>query len=264
VPGAGYEDLFEVPLGTNQYAATVALSADGSTLVAGVQTLTELEDARLIALDVASQQPLWDTTFSGGGEYQNIVAELSITPDGERFAAGLWGDEDNLVPEVLVFRRESPNPLIEHHLEGSVMDLDLAPNGIDLAVASKGVHANVLGGGGALSYFKVGPTELCVVGIPHVGQDVTIEVAVRSGGSSRVLVATGLATIPAPAPQYGSGLLFLDPSQIVTELVAGPADEGHVARVTYPVTLNQTVYIQTVNEDHGRLSKAWVLLTPVP
>jgi hypothetical protein len=262
--GGGFTSTFEVPLGPGQYAASVAVSENGSTLAVGAQNFGQQEDARIVSVDAMTGEVLWDRTFAGLGTHQNIVAELSITPDGKRFAAGLWGDEGDLVPEVMVFKRGSPEPILSYHLPGSVLALDLAPGGHDLAVGSKGTHANVLGGGGSLSYFKVGPVDLGVTGIPRLGQEVTIEVAVRSGGTGRVLVSKGLAPQPVEAPQFGTGLMYLDLDQLVVDLGSVPADEDHIARSTYSVVLDQTVYVQAVNEHLGRLSSAWVPITPVP
>jgi len=259
-----YVHAHDIDLGGNEYASAVALSADGATLAVGAQSFVRPEDARLLVVDGDTGVVVWDRTFTGAGDYQNVVSQLCVSAGGERIAAGLWGDEGGLVPEVMVFERSSSEPTLSHHLSGSVHALDLSQAGFDLAVASKGTHANVLGGGGSLSCFKVGPVDLNVLGVPRVGSDVVIEHAVRFGGTGRVFIATELADVPVEAPALGEGLFFLDADQIVSELGPIEAAENHVARVTVPIQSGETLYVQAVNEYLGVLSNAWVPITPVP
>jgi len=245
------------------------LSEDGSTLVAGFQKPGQLQDARIVVVDLEQQPaPGLELLLEGGGNHQNLIEDIQVDALGERFAIGLWGDEEELIPEVSVYSVESDVPLFAAHLPGSVNAMDFSSDGQWLAVASKGVHANVWGGGGSVSLYRIGLVDVAVSGIPRTGEAVGVEHQLREGKSSQVLVSTSLLEAPLIDSEFGAGALYLDPETLV-ELPPSVASAEYVA-VT-PLELDpswggvgSTLYVQAVNLDDGVLSRDWVKLTLVP
>lgn len=262
-----YQTAFTLDLGPNDYGRRLAFSEDGSTLVVGAHTAGEWDSARLLSIDVPTQTVLFDVALAGGGEHQFLFSEIECSADGRRIAAGTWGDADPAAPELLVFRRDSPIPLLVHQTPGSVLDLDLDPTGDRVAIASKGVHANVWGGGGRIELIEIPTVDLSVAGVPRPGTTVTVEHRARSGDDAQVLVSDALLEAPIEDPSLGEGVLWLDPAGLVTlpAVVAGPDD---VARTAFAIdgarAVGDTLYLQAVDLSTGRLSRDWVALTLLP
>ncbi len=266
--GGGYGEVLSLPFSATTYCRRVDLSDDGSTLVAGLSDSTQSASARLVSLDVASAQILIDVTLSGSGADLNLVHRLECSASGQRFAAGLWGDSAGEVPQVLVFRRDSPEPILADSLPGSVLELDLSADGRRLAVASKGTHAMQWGSGGDLSLYRVGSPELDVQGIPHLGATVEVRHHLRPGSQSKLLVATALAAAPAEAPELGTGNLYLDPATL-WELPAATADLDAVAShalglPSSSASLGSSYYVQAVDLATGELSRTWLQVSILP
>lgn len=266
--GGAYTPLGSIELEPATYCRRLAISENGSTLVAGVHQFNDKSYVRFLALSLPELEVIFDTELTGGGDLQNQICKLECSTDGKRFAAGLWGDGDDLLPEVLAYSVDSTVPLLAEHLPGSVLDLDFADNGKWLAVASKGVHANVLGGGGAISLYTVGLQDVTVDGVPSIGNTVQLEHHLREGTATVFLVATALADEPIANSGLGEGLLYLDPATMIT-LSPTAADVNHVARTPYVIpseasSIGTNLYLQAVDLDLPRLSRDWVKLTILP
>lgn len=266
--GGDYSLTQQHPLAPASFARRAALSADGSTLVLGISRQGNSQAMRVMALDLDAQSVLLDVELEGQGTLQNVVSEISVTPSGHRFAIGSWGDESGVVPQVLVYRRDAPLPVLSEYLPGSVLDLQLSPDGFHLAVAAKGVHANVMGGGGAFYLFEVGRIDIDVIGVPRIGSTVQLRQRLRPGALGRMLVADGLADSPVLAPELGEGLLYLDPASYVA-LPEGLAPDVGGLLTPYlipddPSLVGTTLYIQGHQLDEPRLSRNWIPLTILP
>ncbi len=266
--GGGYSLTQQHPLEPGSFARRAALSADGSTLVLGVSRQGNTQAMRVMALDLVAQSVLLDVELEGQGSLQNVVSSISVTPNGHRFAIGSWGDEGAIVPQVLVYRRDGPLPVLSEYLPGSVLDLELSPDGYHLAVAAKGVHANVMGGGGAFYLFEVGRIDVDVLGVPRVGSTVHLRQRLRPGAVGRVLTSSSLADSPAPAPELGEGLFYLDPASYLA-LPEGQAPDGGGLLTPYvipddPSLVGTTIYLQGQQVDEPRLSRNWIPLTILP
>lgn len=263
----GYELAHTHPLPPANYAIRVALSRDGSTLVIGSHALSNGTIACISALDVATGSLLMSAEVVGSGPLQNLVADLSVSNSGHRFAVGLWGDEAGLVPRVLVYRRDSSMPILSEYLPGSVSRLELAPDGNSLVVASKGVHASVLGGGGAITLYDVGRPDLELIGAPRAGSTIWVRHRLRAGNRSQVLTADQLADTPTSVPSIGDGLLFLDPASIASLPGGVAGDEGAWTSYDVPAgvaEIGRTIYLQALDLDEQRLSRSWIPLTILP
>ena len=261
----GYHESYAFPVDPGVVVRGLALSEGGDVLIAGLQSFSQMNDARIVIVDLDQAVVVQDFTIQGAGSYQNTIQELACSRDGSSYVLGMWGDEQDTVPEVMVFETHSTVPLLADFLPGSVNDLDFSADGSWLAVASKGVHANTWGTGGSISLYRVGLVDLAVSGVPRPGATVSVEHLLREGSSNRVLVATGLLDTPLLDSSFGSGLLYLDPATIV-ELPSATAGEDHVAHA--PLTLSgavgSTVYIQAVDVEESALSLDWVQVTLLP
>ncbi len=262
-----YGEVYSHTVSAQTYCRRIEVSEDGSTLVAGLNVQGAASDARIISIDIPTAQVLFDTTLSGSGNDLNLFEAIECSSDGTRFAVGLWGDSDGLVPQVLAFRRDSLEPLLVDSLVGSVLALDLSADGTHLAIASKGTHAMQWGGSGSLSLYRVGRNELSVSDTPHSGATITLEHRLREGIRGKVLVATALAATPTEVPGLGSGLLYLDQAAM-WELPLEQAGSDLLALSdldlveTFPV--GTSLYIQALDFDNLRLTKNWVKVTVLP
>lgn len=265
----GYSVAFHHGLSPANYVRRAAFSLDGSTLVLGTHQVGDVLTAGIVALDTATEQVLMETQLLGGGGLQNYVSDISVSASGHRFAIGLWGDEEGLVPEVLVYRRDSDQPILAQHLSGSVMSVRLTEQGNHIAVANKGTHANVAGGGGAFSFLEVGRVDMDVIGVPRVGNTIWIRQRLRADTPGRILRSEALAPVPGVAPELGSGLLYLDASSLtlLPEVVAVEADGGALTPFAIPddpTLVGQTFYLQGLDLGERRLSRVWIPLTILP
>lgn len=262
-----YEQLQSLSLPQAVYCRRVAISDDASTLVAGLFLTSNPGRAHVRAYDLASGAITMERLLQGSGTFQNQVERISFSADGQRFAVGLWGDEGGIVPEVLVFERDQSEPVFTYDLPGSVMALDLSPRGDFLAVASKGVHANVAGGGGAFWLFRTSPSDLGLEGVPSIGAGVAVAHRLEAGNSSRVLVAPFLGAQPET---FGpAGTLYLDRASMRFLSGTRAAGTDGVARhplaiPSDPTLIGTSLYYQGLEVGPRRLSKDWVKMTLLP
>lgn len=263
-----YAEVLSLPFSSTTFCRRVDLSEDGSTLVAGLNDSSDGSSARLLSLDVPSAQVLFDLTLTGSGTDLNLISRLECSATGQRFAAGVWGDSAGLVPKVLVFRRDSPEPILADSLPGSVLELDLSADGRRLAVASKSTHAMQWGSGGALSLYRVGSPELDAEGTPHSGATIQVRHHLRPDSESKLLVGTALAASPAPALELGSGLLYLEPSSLWSLPVVTADSEAvasHALQLpSSSVSVGSSYYVQAIDLSSGELSRTWLQVTILP
>ena len=255
----------QLPTGT--YCRRLGISNDGSTLALGLSHSSVPANAQVRAYDLATGALTMERVLVGGGTHQNHVEQIALSADGRRFAVGLWGDEAGLVPEVQVFRRNLSEPIFSYDLPGSVNTLDFSPSGDYLAVASKGVHANVAGGGGSFWLFSTGSNDLRLEGVPSIGSQVDVVHFVDPGAVSRLLVAPQLAAQPA---SFGrTGVLHLDRSSMSFLGGGVAADNEGLARHPLsipndPSLIGTSLYFQGLDAGPRELSTSWVKMTILP
>jgi WD40 repeat protein len=270
--GSNYVELHRYYFPSDFRCEAVDLSRDGSKLAAGANASFDNLTVQIVALKrnlTDSTQPLVVTMLNeqeGQGTYANIVSHIAMAADGSTFAVGLWGDEDNTIPEVQFFDSRQNEPIGTHDLPGSVMALDLSDDGKRAAVAAKATHANVFAGGGSVSLFEARPVDFRVSGVPHPGAMVEFELhAPGPQPSAAVLLsANQLATTPETFPN--SGTLYL-PRSTMDWTSMGMIQNG-TARLSMTIPAGMepgsTVYYQGLRTQGRQLSKDWVALTVVP
>lgn len=210
--GGSYTSWFTHQVAGDYAASRASFSGDGSTLIATFDG-TENDRVRVVVFDIQQETPVveFDHEVVGAGTLALATADLEVNHSGTRVFVGTWGDEQGLVPEVLVFSRDATGSWTQSHsveLSGSVRDLDIDPTGEHLAVASKTVHATQVGGGGRYDLYEL-PSEsgLRLVGTPTAGGTVQVHVACPPDRAGLLLASDSLAATPTSYP--GVGQLFL-------------------------------------------------------
>ncbi len=244
----------------------LALSANGSTLAIGWHYYDQNLRIRIEALDVPSKTITMSDEAQGTGSYQNVVSALSVSNDGQRFAAGLWGDEGNLVPEVRLYRKNQNAPVALHNLTGSVYDLEMSGDGCRVAVAWKPVHANTFAGGGGFSLYAFEQMDMSVTGVPGLGDTISIEMNGPVNAPTRLLWSRGQALAPNLFP--GVGTLHLRRADMVS-IPIGNSDASGYALTTFTLPsaanqIGQSLYFQGYFTSPRRLTSDWARVTILP
>jgi len=143
------------PLATNEFCNSISISSDGGEVGIGVNLLGDQSYARIKKFDRVSLNTGVDFLVPEGGMMQNLARHLALSDNGTVMAVGLWGDEAELSSELMVFTGSGNVPSFEFQLFGSPLQIDISPDGSQLAVGVKGVHATVAGGGGAHLLFDI-------------------------------------------------------------------------------------------------------------
>ncbi|MCK4250716.1 PQQ-binding-like beta-propeller repeat protein [candidate division WOR-3 bacterium] len=142
--------------GYYNWVGSVDVSDDGKTIVIGsLETISTGDAGRVAMFDSSSGTPLWEYTDCG-----DYVPSVAITPDGEVAVAGSWGDIPNLCDDILVFERDSGNPIFSHSSPGSIFSVDVSNNGEYAVAGAKAVHATQPGNGGYVYAIETGYTGL--------------------------------------------------------------------------------------------------------
>jgi hypothetical protein len=262
-----YVEMPSIALTQGRYCNEIGISRDGTTLVMGLNTFDNLARAEVLAMDFATRQVVNEYEIAGVGGYQNSVCGIGVARDGSRFVVGLWGDQGQTVPEVLMFGRGSHEPIFEIDLPGSVNALDLSPEGDRVAIASKGTHANVLGGGGAIWLFEARNRDFDLRGVPSVGDTVTFEQQLGPNSFGRVLYSPMLSANPRVFA--GVGTLLLDETQLSVLPGIALADGTGAAFTPHWIPndsalIGTTVFYQGLGLRPRKLSEDMVRMTILP
>ena len=263
--GATYTNTHTATKGGANYCAQIDISDDSSTVAFGWYNFSNGLNAEIVALDVATKVETMSENVNGLGTFQNLVADISCSADGSRFAVGMWGDEAGTVDEVRLYARDQNTPLETLDLPGSVFDLDLSEDGQRVAAGSKAVHANTLGSGGRIDLLDAGGEDLIVRGKPSAGATVNFEVHAPAGKT--VVLLTALDEQP-PMVFPGIGTLHIDRTTITfTTLGLVPAGDVLTAPVGLPAgagMIGQSRYYQVLTLFPRTLSTDWLKLTFLP
>jgi len=195
-----------------------------------------------------------------------VIADVSISADGKRFAVGVWGDEGGLVPECLVFARDSDVPLVAYDLPGSVYDCEISADGRRAVFGSKAVHANENGHGGKVDLLTVGNEDLVLRGVPRVGSTVDFDLFLPPGGRAFLMLARELAEPVRVVPSLG--IPQLDPATL-NVLDAGLVPPSGIAtrRFAIPNALalvGRSIYVQGASLAPRRFTRDWIRVTVLP
>ena len=262
-----YTESANFVLPAETYCGELDLSRDGSTLVMGLNSFQDPLTARVLAIDFDTRETVTEYATTGTGEFQNAVSGVGVAVDGSRFVVGLWGDEGETVPELLVFERGQNAPVNSIDLPGSVNAIDLSPDGDHVAVASKIGHANEAGAGGAFWLFETRERDLNLCGVPSVGDTVQLEHQTTPGTLTRTLVSSGLASEPRDFGHVGSLVLNMDSMNFLPG--SAVADGEGVARKSFTIPndgtlIGTTLYFQGFGLRPRKLTNDWVAMSILP
>jgi hypothetical protein len=242
------------------------VSADGSTIVAGFNLWDFNVGVKIMALDVPTKTVTMTDTAIGAGALQNVVSDIAVSANGDRFVVGLWGDEAGLVDDLRFYRRHQNAPVASYPYAGSVYDVDLSPDGHRVAVASKAVHANAFTGGGAIELYAFEDEDLVMQGIPRSGSVVQFQMHNVPNSPARLLVAPSLAVTPLNMGLTGTlglsrttmssvSMGTTGPHGIATRAYTMPAD---------PAMIGRKRCFQGLATSPRRLTDTWIELTILP
>lgn len=189
--GTSYDQVWQYPTG-HPWVASVAISDDGSTIMAGTYQYSPSNSGKVLLFDSSSATPLWE--YSQYGDY---VPTCALSEDGSRAVAGSWGQYNATFGDVLtVFDRNSSTPIFQLLDDidepGSIFSVDISKDGSFITASGKAVHARQFGNGGEVYAIRMLDPLSNDVGIERinaptpflqVGQTLTPQVVVRNYGT---------------------------------------------------------------------------------
>ncbi|QQS37921.1 MAG: T9SS type A sorting domain-containing protein [Ignavibacteriales bacterium] len=208
---------YKIPLVSSftNWASSVDISADGSTIVAGTLIfLSSGYDGSVIAFDTyGGGIPKW--TYLGAAD---LVDDIALSDDGKVAAAVTWGDLSHIKPDLLVFDVETGDLTFEIVSPGSFFTVDISHDGKKIIAGGKGVHAREFGNGGRLYYSEINLGGGNVSGtVDLAGTSDDSGVLLKVSGNPRAAVSdqngnflitnipAGTYTITAEKPGYNYG-----------------------------------------------------------
>lgn len=258
---------YSVPAVTSQVPRNASLSIDGGTLVVASQSNVDTHALliRIFALGATSAAQRHQHALLGTGGYTTMVTDLGVSRDGRIVSACTSGDENDILPSVLVYRRNATGyELFDSRvLPGTAYDLDLSQDGRMLAVASSTMHYSASTYTGVVDAFDLGG-DLSVNGIPHAGTSVLVEQKAAPGQTCVLFVSDALLQTPVAYGGMGS-LLIQNPLR----LGASVADAQGVARFTFNLpsgasAYGHTFYTQGLALVQRKLTANYAPITVVP
>lgn len=213
------------PGGESGMLTALDLTPDGGTAACGFVLSGGSPGTRLVAFAIDSGAVLADEVQHSQGVWSNWIVDVRVSDDGAVAAMGAWGDVGG--DELAVLHLDGSAPPERVDLAGSVMALDLSPDGLRVGLAAKSVHANEVGGGGSYQLFRTRTPDVEVRGAPRFGGDVEVRFRPTSGPHVFLAVA-GFPSTP-PAILGGTGTLYLE-RQAVLLLSMSPLGDGWYTR----------------------------------
>jgi hypothetical protein len=207
---------YRIPAGIfTNWASSVGISADGSTIMAGsLLFLSAGYDGSITCFDTyGGGVPKW--IYAGAGD---LVDEISISDDGRVAAAVTWGDLGHSSPDLLVFDVATGALTYNINTPGSYFSCHLSADGKRVIAGGKGVHAREFGMGGRVSFADIDLGGGSVTGTVNLAGTFNYSgVIVRAAGTPRFAVtdengsytipniSAGTYTITAEKPGYNFG-----------------------------------------------------------
>jgi len=241
----------------------LSISDDGSAMAAGLWFFdgTPLIDIR--AYEVGSTVPtmVFQDPIPPGAV--NGTLHIEICDDGSRLAAGLLGDDQHDLPEVLIFDSSSSSPVASFDRPGAILALDFSGDATKLAVVTNAAHSVDTGGPGSVDLYDISPSDFHYAGTPTLGSTLTFIQELGQSSYGRVLRADTLGT----PFDYGTlGTLYLTRRQIRVLDVGSANGQGQM-ETPFTITGVQagaTLYFQGLAFGPRRLSESFVELTVLP
>ncbi|HCY74287.1 MAG TPA: hypothetical protein DHV28_00065 [Ignavibacteriales bacterium] len=165
---------YRVPVGAfTNWASSVDISADGSTIVAGTLIFySSGYDGSVIAFDTYGNGiPKW--VYTGAGD---LVDDIALSDDGKVAAAVTWGDLNHAKPDLFVFDVQTGDLAYEVVSPGSFFTVDISHDGQRVFAGGKAVHAREFGSGGLAYLVQVD------LGGGNVSGTVTLNGSSNNGG----------------------------------------------------------------------------------
>jgi hypothetical protein len=259
----GYLEILDVPTPLDVYPRDLAVSDDGSTLVAAWGDSGTPNRAILRAYDVATGTMTMERIHvSNSGVL--YPSDIAVSADGSRFAVGLTGPGASTEAEFAFYARDSSVPLAEHAAGGNVFSLDLSPDGRRCVLAR--IPTNRGYTSTSIEMYELGGEDLVVRGRPSIGETIDFEVHATPGATAFLLSAPRLAPHPIDLPGVGS--LVLGPS-LLQSAHLGAIPAGGVAAFPFsiandPALVGRTTFHQVLTTSPRSLTNDWVSLTVLP
>ena len=265
--GNNYAKILSEPLGAGNFATRLGLSGNGQALYWSVNNFSTPSRIELHGFDLLSGATLIDYQNPGSGSYLNLAEGLEVSGDGQRIALGLWGDENDQVPELLLFQAGNNTPLASFATGGSISALDMSPSGSHVVIAARGAHATQFGGGGSLMLFEVPGVGVSFQGVPRQGATITLSQAQSGSNIARMLRSNSLEATPSFFPS--GGLLYLERAAL-TWLPQGSQNSQGQLETQFDLGssaaqgLGDSIYFQGVGLAPRSLSENYLKITILP
>jgi len=189
--GSNYDQVWQYPTG-HPWVTSVAISDDGSTIMAGTYQYSPSNSGKVLLFDSSSATPLWQYT-----QYGDYVPSCALSEDGSRAVAGSWGQYNATFGDVLtVFDRNSSTPIFQLLDDidepGSIFSVGISKDGSFITAGGKAVHARQFGNGGEVYAIRMLDPLTNDVGIERinapaaflqVGQNITPQAVARNYGA---------------------------------------------------------------------------------
>lgn len=196
--GSDYDPVWQHVTG-HPWVTAVAISDDGSTIMAGTFQYSPSNSGKVLLYDSSSATPLWEYT-----QYGDYVCACALSDDGSRAVAGSWGQYGGTFGDVLtVFDRGSSTPIFQVLDDidepGSIFTVDIANDGSFVCAGGKAVHAREMGNGGEVYSIRMldpvaddaGVMSAAAPGaMLQVGQTITPSAVVKNYGTNTITFAT--------------------------------------------------------------------------
>ena len=190
--GSSYVQMWQHATG-HPWVTSVAISDDGSTIMAGTYQYSPANAGKVLMFDSSSSTPLWEYT-----DYGDYVCTCALAADGSRGVAGSWGQYGGTFGDVLtVFEKASPNAVFklldDIDEPGSIFFVDISRDGGFVTAGGKAVHAREMGNGGEVYAIRILDPLTNDVGVKDVpqpaaliqtGQSITPQAVVKNFGTA--------------------------------------------------------------------------------
>jgi WD40 repeat protein len=162
--GSNYDLAWQCYTG-HPWVTRVAISRDGSTIMAGTYQYSPVNSGKVLLFDSSSATPLWEYA-----QYGDYIASCALSENGGVAVAGSWGQYGGTYGDVLtVFERGSATPIFQLLDDidepGSIFSVDISGDGGLVSAGGKAVHAREFGNGGEVYSIST------VVGIDEYGHE---------------------------------------------------------------------------------------------
>lgn len=264
--------VYNIPGGPS-YDSHLDFSDNDELLACGINYSPNTHQVRVAAFSLlGSTGPslLYSDLLTGGGDFNDKISDVSAAANGKRFVVGTWGDDQNLIPEALIYSKNQAQPIGTVDLSGSVWDIEISPDGKSFAVGYKHVHANVFSGAStSYSLYEIGKRDFRMNGSPLLGNSLEFSLKLRPGTTGKLVCAAANPNY-TPADYLGLGISYVDPGSW-TILHLGTGGTDNIATRSFSTSAphfaslaGQTLHFQGLALGRRKFSRDWVKATLIP